>query len=168
MILSCQSPLLARVADRLTTETGVYSVDFDRVFTSLSPLETVYPGFREWYYGKVVPGIETGERLVVARVLGSDIQGVAIAKRGSEEKFCTLWVSQEARLAGVGGALAQEVFEWLGDARPLFTVPEERLMEFQGLLRQWDFGSGVPVRGYYGSDRVERVFNGTLSPSSAS
>ncbi|MBL1258623.1 hypothetical protein [Methylocystis sp. Sn-Cys] len=142
--------------------------DFDAIFGALKELERTYPGFGEWYFGKVVPGVYAGERLLLAHVSGATISGVAIAKRGTEQKLCTLWVHPDARLSRVGTELAEEAFEWMGNSKPLFTVPEERLHEFKGLLRRWSFGPGLSVCGYYGQGRVEHVFNGTLLPTMCS
>jgi hypothetical protein len=140
-------------------------VDGDAAYLRLQHLEEIYPGFREWYYGKVIPGVDAGERRLIPYAPEGEIMGIAIAKRGPEAKLCTLWVDPDVRLSRAGASLAERAFEWIGTTKPLFTVPAERLPEFRGLLRQWDFGAGQTVRGYYGRDRVEYVFNGALTPT---
>lgn len=133
-------------------------------FQRLEHLSEFYPGFCEWYHGKVIPGLLAQDRKIFLRLHGNKILGVAIAKRGIEQKLCTLWVADEARAIGVASCLAQEAFDWIGTNKPLFTVPEERLSEFRGLLCRWEFQSAAEVAGYYRNEKVEYVFNGTLRP----
>lgn len=133
-------------------------------FQRLEHLSGFYPGFCEWYHGKVIPGLLAQRRKIFLRLDGNKVLGVAIAKRGGEPKLCTLWVADEARALGVASCLAKDAFDWIGTSKPLFTVPEERLLEFRGLLRKWEFHSTAEVAGYYRNDKVEYVFNGTLKP----
>lgn len=122
-----------------------------------------YPGFRSWFFGKVVPGLETGEREIAVAFHADAIVGVAISKRSAaERKLCTLWVPPSARGNGVAGALARSAFEWLGTERPLFTVPEERMPEFAGLIRNWRFAAPRTYGNVYRAGRAEFVFNGVL------
>jgi hypothetical protein len=121
----------------------------------------LYPGFEAWFSGKVIPGMRTGERQILTSAVGGKLAGVAICKRSDiESKLCTLWVAPEARGRGIAADLAGGAFAWLGTIKPLFTVPAERLAEFQGLLRAWSFSDHVACSGMYRPQRVEHVFNG--------
>ncbi len=98
----------------------------------------LYPGFDDWLRNKVGDGLLDGSRRVVIYRDKTRVAGIAIAKRTVDErKLCTLWVDRTARRRKIASALASVVFQWLGTDRPLFTVPEERLVEFQGLLKDW-------------------------------
>lgn len=120
----------------------------------------LYPGFDAWFLTKVVPGVRNGERRIVTSVTNGKLSGVAICKRSaSEAKLCTMWVSPPARGCGIAAKLASEAFKWLGTNKPLFTVPEERLSEFQNLLRAWAFTDHIEYPGLYRANRVEHVFN---------
>lgn len=121
----------------------------------------LYPDFEDWFFGKVVPGMRSGERCVMTSVIDSVLAGVAICKRTeTERKLCTFWVSPHVRGRGVAAELAGEAFDWLGTAKPLFTVPEERYAEFGGLLRSWSFSKPVRYGELYRPNRLEYVFNG--------
>ena len=135
----------------------------DEVYRTMSSLEAVYPNFREWYFGKVCKPSANEERATFIKVGAGRILGIGIAKRSlTERKLCTLWVSPDARDEGLGASIADRAFEWLGTRHPLFTVPEERLGEFQGLLKKWDFTESQKLNGYYRHCRSEYVFNGHL------
>jgi hypothetical protein len=134
------------------------------VWQHLSHLEDRYPNFRSWYYDKVIPGAFEGKRCLLACLAGENLLGIAIAKRGEEEKLCTLWVCQEARAVGVANIIAQRAFDWIGTSRPLFTVPEEQIPFFRGLLRRWNFDQTQKIAGYYRQGKVEHIFNGHLIP----
>jgi len=135
----------------------------DGVFEALSHLEQIYPGFRAWYFERVVPAVALGTRFVTVRRESGIPIGVAIAKdEGGERKLCTLWVRDGCRGRGIARALADEAFDWLGDRRPLFTVPEERMSEFLPLVTGWQFGEPVRHDSLYRDGRCEFVFNGKL------
>jgi hypothetical protein len=137
----------------------------NQIFSELSSVHGMYPRFREWFFEKGTISSRTQQRAVFVKKLGTRIVGVAIAKRcASERKLCTLWVSKDVRSLGIASTLADSAFDWLQTSYPLFTIPEERLPEFQGLLRSWRFSSGQALKGYYRSNKIEYVFNGALTP----
>lgn len=120
-----------------------------------------YPGFRAWFFGKVVPGLGKQRRIFITSDHGA-VAGLAICKRtDTERKLCTLWVNHSLRGRGIAGELAREAFDWLETQRPLFTVPDEHLAKFRGLIRSWGFAEPVAYQGLYRTARTEYVFNGT-------
>ncbi|MDX8469375.1 hypothetical protein RFM41_32175 [Mesorhizobium sp. VK25A] len=122
-----------------------------------------YPNFQPWFFGKVVPGLHTGERHIVTTYVEGTLAGVAICKRAeTERKLCTLWVAPALRERGVAKSLARCAFDWLESDRPLFTVPEERIAEFAGLLRVWGFSPPQVYPSLYRWNRAEYVFNGPV------
>src|SRR5690606_5518850 len=117
-------------------------IEADRVHSTLEAagVGALYPGFREWFWGKVVPGIATGERFCTGAIVNERLVGIAIGKRTTaESKLCTLWTSPEVRGNRVATRLARDAFQRLETDRPLFTVQEERIAEFDGLLQGWKF-----------------------------
>src|SRR5215210_6957299 len=134
----------------------------DEIFAALASLETTYPGFRGWFYGSVAGG-SYDERAIFVTKANDCILGIGIAKRSrTERKLCTLWTAPVARDNGVALAIANRAFDWLETSHPLFTVPEERISEFQGLLKRWKFNRANTVVGYYRPNKTEYVFNGRL------
>ena len=79
----------------------------------------------------MVPGLHRGSRQIFFEDNGR-ITGVVIAKRSrAERKLCTVWVDHDAAGNGLGTALMIEAMAWLDTKRPLITVPEERVSEFE-------------------------------------
>lgn len=141
-------------------------VDPQLVFAALEDagVTLAYPGFDDWFSGKVASGLRSGERLILTSMVDGVLAGVAICKRTeAERKLSTLWVAPGARRQSIAATLASEAFAWLGTDRPLFTVPEERLPDFRGLLRCWSFSEPVAYCDLYRPDKVEYVFNGRMA-----
>jgi len=123
----------------------------------------LYPDFDTWYLGRVAPGLRCGERRIFTRRQDGDVIGIAIAKlTATERKLCTLWVAPQARGRGVATELARDAFAWLGTARPFFTVPQECVEDFAGLLRSWSFPGPIAYADAYRPAAVEYAFNGRL------
>lgn len=138
------------------------------IFAAIGSLETIYPGFRNWFYSKVA--IASGdERAIFVTRARDRILGIGIAKRSlTERKLCTLWTAPTTRDSGIATAIADQAFDWLETSHPLFTVPEERIAEFRGLLRRWHFTRTNAVVSYYRPNKIEYVFNGYLRAKLAS
>jgi hypothetical protein len=139
----------------------IFRRDVD-LWGSLNRLESVYPGFRSWIERKVVPGLHCDTRRLFTVMKAGRPIGIAIAKREEERKLCTVWVHENYRWQRVACALVEEAIDWLGTDRPLFTVPDERLSEFRGILRRRCFVHTESVADYYRPGKVEHVFNGHL------
>lgn len=134
----------------------------DAAWRALHSLEAMYPGFRRWYWGKVVPGLATGERHIFLDGHVSSPRGLAIAKRDSTEaKVCTLWVAPSERGRGLGQELLEKAVEWVGVDHPLFTVPQERYDELLPLTQKLGFCETAPLESLYRPGIVEHIFNGT-------
>jgi GNAT superfamily N-acetyltransferase len=137
-----------------------------RIFACLAHLECQYPGFDRWFWKKVVPGLLDGSRRVFMEDDGH-IRGIVISKRSpSQRKLCTVWVDSDCTGQGIGRALMEDAMKWLGTARPLITVPEERLFEFEPLFKRWRFSLDQVVHSLYRADCREYVFNGLIVDSS--
>ena len=134
------------------------------LWEEITHLERQYPHFRAWYFEKVIPGIDRGDRCVLTTILKDRLVGLAIAKRGDEKKLCTLWVDSNVRRLGIASDLADRALDWIGTEQPLFTVPEEHLQKFSSLLNRWRFTQTAKLFGYYRAQKVEYVFNGKLDP----
>ncbi|TGP45402.1 hypothetical protein EN873_40845 [bacterium M00.F.Ca.ET.230.01.1.1] len=147
---------------------GFSPSDAECIYPAIQHLELMYPRFRQWYFDLVAKEIESSTRRIFVSRTDERILGIALAKRGAEKKLCTLWIEPSARSSGLATSLAAEAFSWMGTNKPLFTVPEERMSEFRGLLTRWDFCETERLVGYYRKDKVEYVFNGKLKSTLAS
>lgn len=140
---------------------GSIRTDIDplSLLAAISDLSETYPGFREWYLSKVIPGIKDGTRIVFAEASGSRLTGVAIAKRsGPELKLCTLWKDPSAD-GGTATMLVRSVMQWLGTDRPSFTVPQDRIQRLRPVLNELGIGAGIAVGQIYRPGVEEFLFN---------
>jgi hypothetical protein len=134
-------------------------IDAMDLLRRLEGLESVYPGFRDWYLSKVVPGVADGTRRVFAEISGSRISGVAIAKRDRRElKLCTLWKDPAAD-SGTAVAIARSAMDWLGTERPSFTVPADRIQRLRPVLNHFGMSDGISVGSLYRPGVGEFLFN---------
>jgi len=135
-----------------------------RVFSSLAHLEEMYPGFGQWYWTKVASGLRDGSRRIFVEG-NNEITGVVIAKRSrAERKLCTVWIAPQFAGQGLGTRLMRNAMSWLGTTRPLITVPEERLAEFQPSFTRWRFSLHQVADSLYRPGHLEYIYNGPMIP----
>ncbi len=160
--MDSQEPSIMWPSSRPLVTSPTASGTLQSVWSGIRHLESVYPGFGTWYWDKVVPGLSDGRRKILTSTADGVLSGVVIAKCQNEKKICTVWVPEEFRGRSVARHLMQDALDWLGTAKPLFTVPDERLQEFSGIVRELGFEHRSTESNYYGIGRLEHVFNGVL------
>ncbi|MGF1924795.1 MAG: GNAT family N-acetyltransferase [Bacteroidia bacterium] len=135
------------------------------MYQRLRHLEGAYPGFRQWFWGQVVPGVNQGSRVIATLSRESDdFASIAILKNSvAEKKICTLWVAPEFRACGLASRLIEHAFDLLSSERPLITVASERLSEFERPLAKFGFQLEQTYPNYYRTGSTEYAFNGPLS-----
>jgi GNAT superfamily N-acetyltransferase len=139
------------------------------LWPTLRHLDSTYPGFRNWFWEKVVPDLGTGARRIFRIGSCEAPSAIGIAKRyPSEAKICTVWVAESERGQGLAKELMYEAIDWLGTAEPLFTVPAERHTEFLSLVKRLKFHETDRVRSLYRAGVVEHIYNGPSKTSSHS
>ncbi|MDO4798575.1 MAG: GNAT family N-acetyltransferase [Coriobacteriales bacterium] len=131
-------------------------------FASLRPLCGEYPAFASWYGGLFNDRATLDpDREMLLCMRGSQVAGVAILKY-SEQKICTLRVSEQYRGNHIGTWLLAESCELLGTDRPLITVRSTRLNEYAGLFKRFGFKMEDRRYAYYSMLHSECAFNGAL------
>ncbi|WP_140943601.1 hypothetical protein [Prosthecodimorpha hirschii] len=151
---------------RTQFDATIPTIDPSIVFSTLvdAGVAELYPGFQGWFFGKVIPGLQDGQRSIAPWIVDSRLAGVAICKRTvAERKLSTLWICPKFQQRGIARELARIAFRWLGTSQPLFTVPEEHFHQFGTLLKVWSFPKYVAYRDLYRASRIEYVFNGPLN-----
>lgn len=163
--MSCPHPIAPLLAHTHACDQGVAAwQEACAVWPTLAPLKATYPGFSNWYWSKVVPGILRGTRAILRQGSLNAPLGLAIVKRDSaENKICTLWVSEVGRGRGLGRELLEEAIDWIGDDHPLFTVPAHRYEEFQPLMERFRFQETQRLNSLYRPGVVEHIYNGQIS-----
>lgn len=133
------------------------------VFGQLHHLKLSYPTFNHWYATRVVPGILNGSRSFVIEIRDGKFAGVAILKDTSiEKKICTISVSEEYKAKGLGFRLFEKSMRRLDTDRPLATVSEDRMPEFEKIFRHLNYECSAEYQGLYLPQKSEFSFNGIL------
>jgi GNAT superfamily N-acetyltransferase len=168
--MSCTHPIVPFLANAHARDQGLVAwEEACAVWATLAPLKVTYPGFSNWYWSKVVPGILRGTRAILRQGPLDAPSGLAIVKRdAAENKICTLWVSEAGRCRGLGRGLIEEAIDWIRDDHPLFTVPAERFDEFQPLMERFGFNETARLNSLYRPGVAEHIYNGqfTAQPQS--
>ena len=126
-------------------------------------LRANYPKFDSWLLGKVLPGLQTGERSILFEVRESTVAGVCIVKHSAEEKkLCTLRIRPEFESRGLGVRLFERAFEMLGTEQPLLSVSEATLRKFARLFEHFNFTRKAIYDGLYLPTISEFSYNGVL------
>lgn len=132
-----------------------------RVSDFLSEMSCDYPFFSKWL-DKVFRETDTPQRCIVVCRSEDDntLLGVAILKNTAEEKkICTLRVNKDYKQQGIGSILIDEAIKWLGESKPLITVPEDHISAFKPLLRKYKFQLCQKVKSVYRNGVFEYFFN---------
>lgn len=123
-----------------------------------------YPDHCDHFYSKYVPGIFDGEREIIACYINGKIAATVILKKDDEErKVCTLYVKPEYQRQGIATELLERSFEWLGTTRPLITIADYKLSQFESMIQKYGWvETAVLDEGYYNDHSREHVFNGKI------
>lgn len=136
--------------------------DTASVYEAVQHLSCFYPGFHNWFWATVVPGIVDGSRHINAvRKDDGQVVATAISKKTAEErKLCTLWVEEKERGFGQGVRLTQMACDWLGTAKPRATVGEENYENLLPLAKRFGWQMTDCRVSLYRDGRREYEFNG--------
>ena len=161
--------------DNLFVSSGTLFVDYDcadeaqlrniaqEVFSRIAHLESSYPNFRAWYSDKVVSGLVSGSRSLIIELRDGKMAGVAILKDSiHEKKICTINVADEFKSKGLGYRLFEKSMRQLNTDKPLATVSEDRMPEFEKIFRHLNYEYSAEYSGLYLPRKSEFSFNGML------
>lgn len=137
------------------------AIGLDKVYSAIQDLGSEYPGFKEWYFKKVVSQLRSG-RKILAVFDENNLAGILITKNDSEKKICTLRVDSHYRHQGLGSYLIKNSYDILNTQKPLITVSENHLFQFHSLFTKYGFDYVKSYLSYYLPGKVEYCFNGTL------
>lgn len=116
-----------------------------------------YPNYYKWYYQKNLPRIIDGDGEAIFYLDGFQIVGLAMLKKTIDEaKICTLLINEEYRKKGYSNMLLEDSFKFLGTDKPLITIPEKRLDEFDKIIKAYGWVENETVNEYYSP---EVIFN---------
>ncbi|WP_140456886.1 MULTISPECIES: GNAT family N-acetyltransferase [Priestia] len=136
----------------------------EKIYESLATLNKNYPEFKTWYYDKIIPGIQNGQREIIMTYDDKLISGISILKNThSEKKICTLRVSSNYRKNGIGKILFEKSLDILNSDSPIITISENKIHQFRSLLNYYGFELSQVIPGCYVDSQDEYVYNGALT-----
>lgn len=128
----------------------------------LHNLRNFYPDFDYWYVNKAMPGIITGQDILLCAKDHGTIVGVALGKkRENEFKLRCVRVEEAYQKRGVGMHLVDRMLTALDCDKPHCTVSEEMLHEYsRAFIEHYRFSLDAVDKGMYRRGKLEYVFNG--------
>jgi hypothetical protein len=127
-------------------------------------VKTDYPDYKDWFLNKQIPGVYDGSRnIIVAHIKGHILGFVSLKKDITEKKICTFYVAKTFRRNKVGSTLTKESIEWLECDKPLITIPNDKLFDFIGIARKYDWEVTDIKNGLYRVNNPEIILNGAIS-----
>lgn len=131
-------------------------------YKKTSKLRLEYPEYREWYFNKVVPGLNALERDIILVLNECEILGVSIIKDSNEKKICTFRIDEKYQRQGIGKLLFEKSFEILNCEKPIITIPGARVNEFNRIFKYFNFKLEGKYVNYYRHNSFELAYNGIL------
>ena len=115
-----------------------------------------YPGYLKWFYTVNLPRIFKGEGDIIFYLDGLEIVSLTILKNAEEKKICTLLVNEDYQKKGYSKQILENSFEYLGTDKPLITIPNKRLDEFNKIIDAYHWIETDRTDEYYSE---EIIFN---------
>lgn len=143
------------------------SLLIQKTLDTLFFLKQDYPQFRLWYKTKVISGLENNSRQIYIATPENNpdcIAAVMILKNdGNEKKISTLCVLDQYRSLGLGSRLMHLAIKVLNSPKPIITVSDTHMNEFDPLLKKFGFEHFHTYPGYYKDKISEHAYNGYLN-----
>lgn len=116
--------------------------------------EIHYPGYTSWWYQKAVPRIFDSSGEIIFTLDKFSVSGLMILKKGEDEnKLCQVFVHPEYRKQGICMNLLEEAFNFLGTEKPVITIGEDRLNEFEGIINRYSWNcTKIDSSSYNGTE----------------
>lgn len=134
----------------------------EKLYNLTSELEMDYPNHYYWFYEKFCKELD-GKKRDIVFCLNNDVPiGVVFLKKSIEEKkICTIYVHKTYRNLGIGTQLLLKSFSFLNTTKPLITMPEYKVKEFDNIIKKYHWKKTERIESCY-SEKDEIVFNGIL------
>lgn len=131
----------------------------------IESLQSLYPGFHDWFVNKALPDIVLGHGVLALAEQHSQVVGVALGRSGARPKLRCVRVVPTVAGRGIGLHLIDCALKQIGSDRPSLTVPQEHIHDFvRPFVNRYGFSLDHVSKGLYRPGKLEYVFNnGDLS-----
>jgi GNAT superfamily N-acetyltransferase len=153
--------LLFCVVEMIEYKQSKSFVEAFTVLPMLNGLDELYPDFEYWYVNTMIPGLITGnDVLLLAKEHGQNV-GVALGKVTDEEtKLRCVRVLPQYQNKGTGLHLIERMLKLLNTDKPHCTVAEEMIHAYsRAFINYFNFILSRVDKGRYRPGKLEYVFN---------
>jgi hypothetical protein len=135
--------------------------DLYNVFNIIEPISKYYPGFKNLYGDKVIPGVIVNNDEIILAEQKNELVGVSIIKKFGEKKLRALRIIPKYQQTGKGLYLIDESLKRLNEDKPIVSVSEEIINDFSRIfINRYDFDISYVYNGLYRKGKLEYEFNG--------
>ncbi len=136
-------------------------IELHQAYKHIESLSKSYPDFYDWYWNKVIPGINNGINELIMGLFKNELVGISIIKKGEEKKLCALRVTDKFKNRGYGLHMLDESLKRLEIDKPLCSVSEEMINDYSRIfVNRYDFDLSHVYKGLYRKGKLEYEFNG--------
>ena len=122
-------------------------------------IDTYYPDITDWYVNTVIPGISTGNDVLLMATENNTLVGIVLAKLGEERKLRCIRVKDTHVGSGLGMRLIDQALGIIGE-KPLVSVSEELLHLYsRAFVKRYGFVLTEVIKGKYRKNKLEYYFN---------
>jgi len=136
-------------------------VEAFNVLPILNSLTELYPDFEYWYVNTMIPGLITGDDVLLLAKEHEQIVGVALGKVTPDEtKLRCVRVLPSYQNKGTGLHLIEKMLKILDTDKPHCTVAEEMIHSYsRAFVNHFNFDLSRVDKGKYRTGKLEYVFN---------
>lgn len=125
----------------------------------ITSIDVYYPDITEWYINTVIPGVVTGNDILLIAKDKNYIAGILLAKKSEENKLRCVRVAPSHKGSGLGIKLIDQALNLIGD-KPLVSVSQELLHDYSRMfVNRYKFILSDVVKGAYRENKLEYFFN---------
>lgn len=146
---------------KLVYKNGDNLISLYNAYEKVKNLGNHYPDFYDWYWNKVIPGVQNGNDEVIMAYLKNELVGVSIIKNSDEKKLRAIRIDERFQNKGYGLYLIDESLKRLNIDNPLCSVSEEMINDYSRIfINRYDFNLSHVYKGLYRKGKLEYEFNG--------
>jgi hypothetical protein len=139
---------------------SLLDIKYKLLKTLLSNIDIDYPNFNTWFDKSIIDIIRGNKSIIICK----DFSGVAILKHTKiENKICTFRVEEKYQHKGVGTELMYTCLDILQDSKPIITVSDKRIIQFEKLLNKFNFDNDFCLYQPYKLGVNEYFFNSKIN-----
>ena len=125
-----------------------------------------YPDYKNWFITKQIPGIyENTRNIIIAHIDGRIVGFASLKKTQEEKKICTFYVEKSFRRNKIGTLLMEKIVDYLEEAKPLITIPMDKLNEFIKISNKYNWEITDIKENLYRTTTPEVIVNGLILDS---